>query len=127
MAATGLDIPGDVLGFLYGLFNMIYHYKLGGFGIHLILLYIVTVLFFMVPYFTLAFINTLAAELRYSYSRIIFIYDDGGLYFIFTMTFRLIIALVTCVTFIMLRHRDVALEKSLMMQQAQQNLGRNFA
>ncbi len=101
---------------------MIYHYKLGGFRIHLILLYILTVMF-LVPYWTLSFINTLGEESRSYYKLQIFRTIDVDFYFIFTMIFRLIISLVACVTFLMLRHRDVVLEKFRKMQTSQNLAG----
>jgi hypothetical protein len=42
------------------------------------------------------------------------------------MVFRVAISLVTCVTFLMLRHRDVTLERFREMQ-AKQNLAGNVA
>ena len=79
---------------------------------------------FLVPFLTLAFINTLGEELRGYYKLQIFITYDVNLYFIFTMVFRVIVSLVTCVTFLMLRHRDVVLEK-FRKTQTQQNLAGN--
>ena len=75
---------------------------------------------------TLAFINTLAEELGGYYDSQIFKTYDVNLYFILTMVFRVVVSLITCATFLMLRHRDVVLEKFRKMQ-TQQNLTGNVA
>ena len=59
--ATGLDIPADVLGVIFGIVNLLYHYIIGGFKINLVWSWIL-VIFFFVPYWTLTFMNTLTVE-----------------------------------------------------------------
>ncbi len=59
--ATGLDIPADVLGVIFGIVILMYHYIIGGFNINLVLSWIL-VIFFFVPYWTLTFMNTLTVE-----------------------------------------------------------------
>ncbi len=45
-SVSGFTIPGDIIAMGYGCLNLVYHYKAQPIGIHLILLYVVSILFY---------------------------------------------------------------------------------
>ena len=81
-------------------------------------LWIINVVF-IIPYWTLSFINTLGEEFRPWYQLHIYKYATVDAYYLITMIFKLVLSITTCATFLLLRHRDVVLHKFRKAQAAQ--------
>ena len=60
-SASALSIPGDIMALGYGSLNLVYHYKAQPIGIHLIVLYVVSILFYT-AYLCLFFFSWLVFE-----------------------------------------------------------------
>ena len=102
-SASAFTIPGDIIAMGYGALNLAYHYKAQPIGIHLILLYVVSILFYT------AYLNMFIFQFL--------IFDAYGDVFvsnsvpIYLLSVRLISCTVCIVTFLILRHADVKQKK----------------
>ena len=103
-SASAFTIPGDILAMGYGALNLAYHYKAQPIGIHLILLYVVSILFYT-AYLNMFIFQFLIFDIRYDS---VYLSTSVPLYL---LCMRLISCTVCIVTFLILRHVDVKQKK----------------
>ncbi len=115
-------IIAECIGFIFGLINLIYHYKKGGINIPLVLTWLLAI-GFIIPYFIL----NLLMFLKYEISHICFVYYDyqrpcskyqqlifeknADVYYILTLIFKLSAGMATVASFLVLRIRDVIAQR----------------
>ncbi len=90
----------------YGLLNIIYHYKSTPVNINIILLYVISFLFY-VAYLNMYVFHFLVFD--YNEWHSVFLYPDVPTYL---LIMRLLACTVTIVTFLILRHADIRHKKS---------------
>ena len=106
-SASAFTIPGDILALGYGCLNLAYHYKAQPIGIHLILLYVVSILFYT-AYLNMFIFQLIVFELTSWGNRSVYVNSAVPIYLVCV---RLISCTVCIVTFLILRHADVKQRK----------------
>ena len=98
---TPFSLPGHLLALGYGLLNILYHYKESPIEINLILLYVISILFY-VAYLNMFIFQALVFDLYWR--TLTFVTDAVPVYLV---CMRCISCTITIVTFLILRHADI--------------------